>query len=209
MPKITNAVHIRCIAFSFLLVPDLIIATTAALSLCHLTVFPFHLLSHIDTAINTGSLNYSGHCSWNHFSPHMNAPKPQLPEVYDVITVMVWCIRLEPSTTCGFFIANIILDLTDFLKHCHTGTPLEIHSSAMSLCTDKNTSGPGVLVIAYPMPATPADSPQSDRPPAVLLGRVAFSSLASPAASCRNMPGFFVINITNGITCTISFVLLL
>ena len=66
---------IRCITFSTLLLPELTMATTVALSHLHDTVKPLHLLPHAAAPITIGSnsftvmcvsLQLSGSCSWNH-----------------------------------------------------------------------------------------------------------------------------------------------
>ena len=58
-----NKLCIKCMALSSLLLPELTIATVAALSRLHLTDFPCHCLSHNATANTTGRSSWMVMCT--------------------------------------------------------------------------------------------------------------------------------------------------
>ena len=77
-----------------LLVPDLMMATTAALSHRQRTVFPWHSWPHTAQAITIErssltvmwtSCHIPCHNPWNHFPSDENAPQPIFPDASDVI----------------------------------------------------------------------------------------------------------------------------
>ena len=84
-----NELLIKCLTCSFLLVPDLNIATTVALSQRQCFDFPCHILPHISTPTTTGSYSFivmlksrqdSGHSSWNHSPDDVKAPHRHEPD---------------------------------------------------------------------------------------------------------------------------------
>ena len=86
--------RIRCIASGDFEVPDLRIATTAALSHWQRMVFPCHCLPHMAHATTTGKSSFTvmctllhegGHWIWNHSPESVNAPQPHPPDASEVI----------------------------------------------------------------------------------------------------------------------------
>ena len=88
-----NRLLIRCITCSFLLVLDLRMATTAALSQRHRTAPPLHMWPQMAMLRTTGSSSFtvmchssqlSGHFSWNHSPDDAKAQHPHDPDASEV-----------------------------------------------------------------------------------------------------------------------------
>ena len=113
--KKKNKHLIKCIVLCSLLLPELIMATTAALSHLILIVMPFHSLPHTAHATTMGRSSFtviwtafhiSGHRKWNQLPVEQKAPHPQCPEASEITVASGLVTDLHASIRVPFHSAR-------------------------------------------------------------------------------------------------------